>query len=372
MAKSGVTLGKTKAKGKTYWQLRWLDPTSGKRRSENIGRVDGPKENQLSKRQAERQRGRKQAELEDQPGLRAGNNTPTIPEWRDDFTAMKRAEGKTDETVRGYELAADFLTAYFGERRQMHEITKAEARRFAAALRNNEVGNVRRNQLRKTGQVTADKHLRRIKTMFATANEELERMSGNPFVAVQTAQGRSKPWHKVTADEFWKLHGAAGDQWKLLLALCRLAALRRGDALSLTWGQVNWADQVLDVDQGKTELPCKPPISPELKEILAAVRRDSLSLRGDDPVIDPPPYLGNIGRDFDVLCKRAGVERYRDPLHTLRKSCIDDWAKAGYSASVVKAWAGHADITTTFAYYGQVEQRDYERAANTPLLGGGA
>jgi len=74
----------------------------------------------------------------------------------------------------------------------------------------------------------------------------------------------------------------------------------------------------------------------------------------------------NISRNFDCLCKRADVARYAKPLHTLRKSCITDWAKH-FPAHVVKQWAGHSDLDTTDRYYLQVSEAEYERAASTRM-----
>lgn len=75
-------------------------------------------------------------------------------------------------------------------------------------------------------------------------------------------------------------------------------------------------------------------------------------------------------RDFRVLCKRAKTQPYDKPLHTPRKSCIDDWARAGYPPKVVQVWAGHRDIKTTLTFYTRVDERDVGRAAHESLFGG--
>ncbi len=58
------------------------------------------------------------------------------------------------------------------------------------------------------------------------------------------------------------------------------------------------------------------------------------------------------------------VFSYHKPLHTLRKSCITDWA-GQYPMHVVKEWAGHANIATTQQFYLKVQDSDYERAATS-------
>lgn len=54
----------------------------------------------------------------------------------------------------------------------------------------------------------------------------------------------------------------------------------------------------------------------------------------------------NLWQDFRVMCKAAGVPRYAKPIHSLRKSCIRDWADR-HPAHVVKDWAGHSNLNTT-------------------------
>lgn len=77
--------------------------------------------------------------------------------------------------------------------------------------------------------------------------------------------------------------------------------------------------------------------------------------------------LNNVWRDFGVLCRRADVARYAKPFHTLRKSCITDWAKV-HPAHVVQEWAGHASVETTTRHYLKVSELEYERAATTRLM----
>jgi len=70
----------------------------------------------------------------------------------------------------------------------------------------------------------------------------------------------------------------------------------------------------------------------------------------------------NISRDFTVLCKKAGVQRYAKPFHTLRKTCLTAWARE-FPQHVVQEWAGHASAITTGEYYLQVSEAEYEKAA---------
>ena len=104
------------------------------------------------------------------------------------------------------------------------------------------------------------------------------------------------------------------------------------------------------------------PIAPELHRLLLGAFEDADS--GQDRVIAKGRInVKNVSRDFTVLCRRANVVRYAKPLHTLRKSCLTDWA-ARFQTHVVKEWAGHTSIQTTDEFYLKVSDADYATAAS--------
>ena len=367
MQRQTVTLSTTKSKGIEYWQLRWYDPSTGKRRSQSIGRTDN-----VGKRAAKKLRDLKASELESNPSKRRGDVVPTIAEWVETLLNTKRSEGRRESTVKHYEISGRYLKAYFGNERRLDRITNQDARRFAAALRGGELSQVRMAKNRMAvGLTTADKYIRVCRSIFNAALAEYdELLSRNPFAVVKVKKVEPKRWHKVTPDEFWKLYEAANDGWKILLALCRLGGLRRSDALALKWSNVTLGGStpVLDFVQIKTSRRCVVPIFPELAGILGSLPRPlKLPSSETESVVPGTVYTGNIGRDFKVLCRSASVASYDDPLHTLRKSAIDDWSKE-YPPNVVQNWAGHADIKTTLIHYSQVGEADLLKAVSRPMF----
>lgn len=87
------------------------------------------------------------------------------------------------------------------------------------------------------------------------------------------------------------------------------------------------------------------------------------------PIVPELGRVDNLARDFRKLCEKAEVEPYADPLHSIRKRCIDDWAKSGYAPAVVQQWTGHTGIKTTMTFYSQVDARDVKRATERCLFG---
>ena len=62
--------------------------------------------------------------------------------------------------------------------------------------------------------------------------------------------------------------------------------------------------------------------------------------------------------------KHAGIvpdEQFS--IHTLRKSCIQNWANNITNPKVTQRLAGHADLKTTMQYYCQVSETERAQAA---------
>ena len=72
--------------------------------------------------------------------------------------------------------------------------------------------------------------------------------------------------------------------------------------------------------------------------------------------------VNNVLRDFKGHIKKAGIKAIgKLTIHTLRKSCGQNWAD-NLPINVVKELMGHSSISTTEEFYTQVD-RDHERKA---------
>jgi len=73
--------------------------------------------------------------------------------------------------------------------------------------------------------------------------------------------------------------------------------------------------------------------------------------------------VNNVGREFKRHIKRAGIKPNGTlSIHTLRKSCIQNWANE-LPINVTKELAGHSSIVTTQKYYLQVDEYHRVKAA---------
>jgi len=173
-----------------------------------------------------------------------------------------------------------------------------------------------------------------------------------------------KDWHYVTMSEFRKLCDACPNQgWKTLLAICRLAGLRQGEALALQRSNVDWERNWLVVWGQNTKRRRVAPIAPKLLPILRSAFEQAGE--GNTPVVSGVTPE-NVWRDFGVIRKRAGIPKYAKWCHTLRENRESDWITAGFPFHVVIEWMGHSDDVARHHYL-RVNEGDMRTASQTAI-----
>jgi integrase len=356
------TTRKPDGRSYTYWVLRWFD-RAGKQHGRTIGRVD-----KVSKRKAEKLRREKERELASYPGRRNISRAPELETFLENYYKARRAE-LAPGTLELHQQTGKYLKAFFGTAVRLDAISRYDARAFKTALANGDLAHVNKRKRDLTPE-TVDLHIRNARTMLNHALDD-ELIIFNPFDRLGASPSVKRDWHYVTSEEFAKLLDATrSTAWRLMLALARWAALRRGEALNVRWRNIDWANNRMTIISQadwnvKDKEPRVVPIVPELNEELLAGFAEAPE--GEERVIPAGSVnVNNVWRDAGALCRRAGVPRYRKPLHTLRKSCITDWARL-FPAHVVRQWAGHSDLETTDRYYLQVSEAEYEKASSMRL-----
>lgn len=286
----------------------------------------------------------------------------TLKRYTDMYLQM-RTHDLAPATQAGYEISIRYAHQFFGPTRLLNTITPLAVQEFKAALANGEL-EAAVEVKKDLNRVSVNLHIRQVRAVFNFAVTKLKILPTNPFSGMVEVVKQSKRWHYVTHDELQGCLNAATDNYRCLIALCRLAGLRRLEAYYLEWQDVNF-------DTGKIHIIGKDhwqpkdretrvvPICPELQQILLEAFECAPEKRVRVCTLD---YPGNINRDVIATVQRAGLKTWGKPLHTLRKSCITDWA-AKYPIHAVKEWAGHADIATTQEYYLQVTPDQYKQAA---------
>lgn len=148
----------------------------------------------------------------------------------------------------------------------------------------------------------------------------------------------------------------------MLIALCRLAGLRRGEALGLTWSSIDWQKHRLTVIAEKTGRRRVIPIEPKLFELLL----DAFDQAKESEEWICPISKHCLWRNFQTIRRRAGLEKWKDALKVMRRNRETDWAQR-YPQYAVSSWIGHG-IQVPARHYLQVPEELYEKVAATNMV----
>ncbi len=346
--KANTTVGLS-SNGK-YWQAFYYD-TLGRRRAKSLG----PKK-KLSKRQAKVICDHLAAELCLNPGRANSGHSPTLGKYLDRYinnrTDLKPA------TKDLYRQTREYLLMFFDGSIRMDRITRAMAADWRAAMASGRLVLNRKGEKNKEASVCI--HVRNAKTAFNSAVGE-DLIMVNPFDRLKSnAPEPDKNWKYLSIEELDKLLDACPNWgWKLQIALCRLAGLRRGEAFSLTWMDIDWQNHRLIMIAEKTSRQRIVPIGPKLYELLL----DAFAVAEEGEKRVCPISKHGMWRNFQVYRKRAGLEKWKDAFKVMRRNCETDWAQV-YPQYVVSTWIGHG-IEVSARHYLQVPEELYEKAATT-------
>lgn len=199
--------------------------------------------------------------------------------------------------------------------------------------------------------------------------------------------------HKVrafTAEETRRLLAVAREHrlyalWAVALAV----GLRRGEALGLSWTDVDLVggrltvrqalhrvDRQLKLEEVKTEgSNATIPLPAPLVKVLQAHRKRQLEERFEagsewresglvfTTKVGGPIEPRNVNRMFSTLCTKAQVRQVR--VHDLRHSCATLLFSMGVDAATVQRILRHSSITVTTSVYVEVIERVQRDALDT-------
>ncbi len=299
------------------------------------------------------------------------------------------------------------LIGHFGKETLLTDITPMEAAKFIATLTRID------GKDKPLSPWSRARTLRNVKTMFNVA-AEWELIDKNPFGKIGRPKLPDSRWHYLMPDEFHALLTATNGKnsvplrCKVLYALLYCCGLRLGEALNLRWDQNikfifdKGTEQVIEgtvcIDN-RPATTTEPPFYVKDKESRKiSIPRRCLDLLIDsktyNEVTDQSPYVVlDQGQYQTMTAKWRQRRKSKKPwenrdmqnntlakfkrhvrwakirpegslsLHTLRKTCITNWANEINNPEVVRQLAGHADIKTTMQFYCTVTAEQRRKAA---------
>lgn len=235
------------------------------------------------------------------------------------------------------------------------EVTQAEYRRMGVLLRA-VFGHMRFVEVEphhiaayldtKQARVSANREITLLQTVFAYAMR-WGWCTQNPCRGVRRHTEKRRERY-ITDAEFMTIKAAADEQWRCILDLAYLTAMRRGDILNLRLSDIT--DQALVIRQGKTGARQAFELTAALQSVLIRSRR--LRRRVGSLWLfcarDGQPYsVSGWNSAWRRLVARTGLEDLH--FHDIRAKALTD-ANREAGRDYAQALAGHASGEMTEAY----------------------
>ena len=243
--------------------------------------------------------------------------------------------------------AADDLTDFFGESRDIKTITSAEAEQFKRWLKHT----------RNLHENTANRRTGRARQFFTNAIKQ-GLITSNPFDGLKvTVHANEDRFYFVPADDVLKIIEAAPCwQWRLLIALSRFAGLRTpSEPLQLKWGDILWDENKMIItspklehhhDKGKRIIPIFAEVRPYLEEAWGNAEE------GQEFVLTRFKRTGretNLRTEFGRIAQRAGVDLWGKPFQNMRSTRQTELAET-FPQHVVCKWIGNSQAVAAKHY----------------------
>ena len=386
MNNTTVTIQKDSRKRKKPWLVRWYgeyDPAAGKQQRYC-------KSFKL-KTNAEKFQAAKTHEF-NQGNERDRKPDAKLSAFCEDWLKSRKTELQP-ATYDLYAMAITRLKEYFGENAFLKDITPKNAALFLAAQKNRWKG----YEDKDLSDWSREQIKSQCKAIFTTA-VDWGNITKNPFKTLRRKKLTVKRWHMIIIEEFFALMDVAPSlRWQIFYALAYTSGARFGELFSLTWTDIDFATGSLIIanrdatddmppfhvkDHEARTIPL-PPFTIDLLTkwqaqapenvpyvLLTAERYERVKVKWQQFQKAGKSWrnrymVNNVLRDFKSQARLAGIKPTGTlTIHTLRKSCGQNWAD-NMSIHVVKELMGHSSIATTQEFYTQVDKEHQARAAQT-------
>jgi len=336
-----------------YWQAKWRDGT-GKQKGKSLGNVD-----KVTARAAKVKARRLEDDLN--AGRDADRQNMGLQAYCDWFLENRTNISEGTRELYGYTIR--YLVAHFGPNRRIGSITRAEAEEWRTAMAKGVLVHANNRKCGAPAESTVCRSCRDAKVIFKKA-ARTGFILYNPFDELQSSSpAPDKTWAYIDRATLAKILDVCPTvDWRLFLALCRLAGLRKSEALRLRWEDIDFTSHRLTVTNPGNAKDTKHrtrtvPIDPMLYSLLFEAYNDG---QAGEWVCSGARSTA-MHRVIEKICKLAGIEPYTKPCHTLRKNCETDWSEK-YPIQAVTDWLGNSP-QVALAHYLRTEDGLFDKAA---------
>jgi integrase len=148
-----------------------------------------------------------------------------------------------------------------------------------------------------------------------------------------------------------------------MIALWRLAGLRKMEIFALKWADILWHQDRMNVRSSKPNTMKVRPTDLFLLNYLS----EAFHAAGDEAQSGTAAVITrysktntNLDKPFKKIIKKAGLVTWPKLFQNLRASCETDWLDCGLPAHVVANWMGHS-VKVQNDSYAQVDDHHFEQ-----------
>ena len=281
----------------------------------------------------------------------------TLGEFLSDHIQHGRTSKGRDaaqQTIANWGTTQRLLMEVFKASKPLDEVTAEDSHQFRVWL---DARQIKQKTAGRRGQPMAEnakrKHISNCKLFFNAAKRR-GLITGNPFDAQVSGSVvcRDRDYYVLPENTAAILNVAPDAQWRLMIALWRLAGLRKMEVFVPTWDDVLWDQGKLRVRIPKTrhhegcEMRYVPlrDIRTYLEDAFqAALPAGKRSLPADQPIITRfSTTNSNLDKPLKKIIEAAGLVPWAKLFHNMRASCETQWLKEGARADLVANWIGHS------------------------------
>lgn len=213
------------------------------------------------------------------------------------------------------------------------------------------------------GEATRAGTVRDVRRIFNFAKER-DLVQSNPFdgIARGSFQNKKREYFVSRQDYESLLEACPSQQWRTLLALYRIGGLRKNEALSVQWADIDWERGRLLVHSPKTErykgretrvIPLFPELRVELEKLFEQTENES------------SPYVVSsnrttVSKHIERIVFFAGLTRWERLIQNLRSSRANEIARE-FGTIAEAEWIGHSERTAR-DHYLHILDEEYDRA----------
>ena len=218
------------------------------------------------------------------------------------------------------------------QNKNIHEITSWEIEKW---------------KQRRKGEIkpaSVNRELGTLKSMLSKA-VEWECLKESPARKVKSLKGVTKRLRYLMPDELQRLISNCSDHLRPIVIVLAHTGMRKGEALTLTWGRVDFEKEIITLTDTKNNECRHVPMDETGKATLRNIVRTSDYLF---PGLKPGKPLVWVELSFHNALKESGIEDFK--LHHLRQTFASNLVMAGVDLMTVKELLGHKTIGMTLRY----------------------